>query len=189
MAITTLLLSDTFDDIVTKVNQISSDLGDEAGLTTPETTDLVSAINEINTRLSAIDTNAEIAAVVETFFTGDKLDVSGIVADSANIDSANISLLSGSGITYDSGRFDMLYSEGGNVNADSAYINNIATDNLLGDSARFTTEISSPAIRPSSIIMDGLTQRHFKVLNIKDSTGSVILAGHLISTSNFQSTP
>ena len=75
MAVTTINLSDPISTLVTKTNTISSDLGDKATLNTTATTDLVTAINEINTKVVAIDTDAEIGAKVEAFFAGNQLDV------------------------------------------------------------------------------------------------------------------
>mgnify|MGYP001461576358 FL=1 len=53
MAVTTVNLSDTISQWVTKTNTISSDLGDKALLGTPVKTDVVAAINSIKTRDSA----------------------------------------------------------------------------------------------------------------------------------------
>ena len=95
MAVTVVNLSDPISTLVTKTNTIASDLGDKASLGTSTKTNLVAAINEINTKVLGIDTEAEIAAQVETFFNtqGNVLDVRGFHADSANIDSATITNL------------------------------------------------------------------------------------------------
>ena len=95
MAVTVVNLSDPISTLVTKTNTIASDLGDKASLGTSTKTNLVAAINEINTKVLGIDTEAEIAAQVETFFNtqGNVLDVRGFHADSANIDSATITTL------------------------------------------------------------------------------------------------
>ena len=95
MAVTVVNLSDPISTLVTKTNTIASDLGDKASLGTSTKTNLVAAINEINTKVLGIDTKAEIAAQVETFCNtqGNVLDVRGFHADSANIDSATITNL------------------------------------------------------------------------------------------------
>ncbi len=47
MAVTTVNLSDTISQWVTKTNTISTNLGDKSLLATPVTTDIVSGINSI----------------------------------------------------------------------------------------------------------------------------------------------
>ena len=162
MAVTTINLSDPISTLVTKTNTISTDLGDKATLNTTATTDLVTAINEINTKVVAIDTDAEIGAKVEAFFAGSQLDVGGINADSADFDSASVTTLSVSGINADSAEID------------SATITTLTSTNATIDSAQFT-----------NINLDGIGNvGHLKSLQIKNSSGTVVLAGYLLSTSN-----
>ena len=101
MAVTVVNLSDPISTLVTKTNTIASDLGDKASLGTSTKTNLVAAINEINTKVLGIDTDAEIAAQVETFFNtqGNVLDVRGFHADSANVDSATFTNITVNGGT------------------------------------------------------------------------------------------
>lgn len=156
MAVTTINLSDPISTLVTKTNTISADLGDRATLNTTATTDLVTAINEINTKVVAIDTDAEIGAKVEAFFAGSQLDVGGINADSADFDSATITTL-----TSTTGTITTLTS----------------TDATI-DSAQFT-----------NISLDGINNiSDLKPLQIKNSSGTVVLAGYLLSTSNTDGT-
>ena len=153
MAVTVVNLSDPISTLVTKTNTIASDLGDRASLGTSTKTNLVAAINEINTKVIAIDTEAEIAAQVETFFNtqGNVLDVRGFHADSANIDSATITNLTSV-----------------NFNATKLTI----------DSAEFST-----------IKLDGAgSLSHLKSLAIKNSAGTTVLAGYILSTSNTDGT-
>lgn len=153
MAVTVVNLSDPISTLVTKTNTIASDLGDKASLGTSTKTNLVAAINEINTKVIAIDTEAEIAAQVETFFNtqGNVLDVRGFHADSANIDSATITNLTS--------------------------VNFNATK-LVIDSAEFST-----------IKLDGAgSLSHLKSLAIKNSAGTTVLAGYILSTSNTDGT-
>ena len=153
MAVTVVNLSDPISTLVTKTNTIASDLGDKASLGTSTKTNLVAAINEINTKVIAIDTEAEIAAQVETFFNtqGNVLDVRGFHADSANIDSATITNLTSV-----------------NFNATKLTI----------DSAEFST-----------IKLDGAgSLSHLKSLAIKNSAGTTVLAGYILSTSNTDGT-
>jgi hypothetical protein len=157
MAVTVINLSDPISTLVTKSNTIASDLGDRATLGTTTTSSLVAAINEINTKVVAIDTGAEIAAQVETFFnsSGNVLDVHGFHADSANMDSATIT----------------------NLASTNTVITNLTSTNVTIDSAEFTT-----------IKLDSILFQHAKPLSIKDSTGTVVLAGYLLSTSNTDGT-
>tara|TARA_B100000424_G_C22935748_1_gene497949 strand:+ start:457 stop:921 length:465 start_codon:yes stop_codon:yes gene_type:complete len=153
MAVTVVNLSDPISTLVTKTNTIASDLGDKASLGTSTKTNLVAAINEINTKVLGIDTEAEIAAQVETFFNtqGNVLDVRGFHADSANIDSATITNLTSV-----------------NFNASK----------LVIDSAEFST-----------IKLDGAgSLSHLKSLAIKNSAGTTVLAGYILSTSNTDGT-
>ena len=153
MAVTVVNLSDPISTLVTKTNTIASDLGDKASLGTSTKTNLVAAINEINTTLATIDTEAEIAAKVETFFNtqGNVLDVRGFHADSANMDSATITNLTS--------------------------VNFNATK-LVIDSAEFST-----------IKLDGAgSLSHLKSLAIKNSAGTTVLAGYILSTSNTDGT-
>lgn len=153
MAVTVVNLSDPISTLVTKTNTIASDLGDKASLGTSTKTNLVAAINEINTKVLGIDTEAEIAAQVETFFNtqGNVLDVRGFHADSANIDSATITNLTSV-----------------NFNATKLTI----------DSAEFST-----------IKLDGAgSLSHLKSLAIKNSAGTTVLAGYILSTSNTDGT-
>ena len=153
MAVTVVNLSDPISTLVTKTNTIASDLGDKASLGTSTKTNLVEAINEINTKVLGIDTEAEIAAKVETFINtqGNVLDVRGFHADSANIDSATITTLTSV-----------------NFNASK----------LVIDSAEFST-----------IKLDGAgSLSHLKSLAIKNSAGTTVLAGYILSTSNTDGT-
>jgi hypothetical protein len=158
MAITVINLSDPISTLVTKTNTISSDMGDKASLATTDTTNLVAAINEINTKIADIDTAAEIAAKVEQYFDteGHVLDVRGFHADSANVDSATITTLT---------------APTGTISTLTAGITTI-------DSAEITT-----------LRMDGAgSLQHLKPLQIKNSAGTVVLAGYILSTSNTDGT-
>lgn len=63
MAKTVINLSDTFAQLVAKSNTISNGLGDVAVLTTGDS-NVVDAINSLDTRLSAFDDSAEIRALI-----------------------------------------------------------------------------------------------------------------------------
>ena len=172
MAVTTINLSDPISTLVTKTNTISTDLGDKATLNTTATTDLVTAINEINTKVVAIDTDAEIGAKVEAFFAGSQLDVGGINADSADFDSASVTTLSVGGINADSAEIDSATIT--TLTSTTGTIATLTSTNATIDSAQFT-----------NINLDGIGNvGHLKSLQIKNSSGTVVLAGYLLSTSN-----
>lgn len=110
MAVTTINLSDPVSTLVTKTNTISADLGDKATLTTAVTTDLVSALNNHETRLAAIDDATEIRALISVSSSDGLLsynNTSGVITfgnvrDRFSKDSAG-------GILYDSanGQFSL----------------------------------------------------------------------------------
>ena len=165
MALTPILLSDAVSTLVTKTNAIITDVGNKDNLTTTAKSDLVVAINEINTKVVGIDTEAEIAAQVETFFNtqGNVLDVRGFHADSANIDSATITTLTSTTGTFNNLRSNLTLTAHGKSTIDSAEITTLRMDGAGG-------------------------LQHLKPLQIKNSAGTVILAGYILSTSNTSGT-
>jgi hypothetical protein len=167
---TTINLSDPISSLVTKTNTLITEVGDKTSLNTTDTTDIVTAINEINTKVVAIDTDAEIGAKVEAYFAGHQLDVGGINADSADIDSATITTL-----TSTTGTITTLTST--NATIDSAVITDISGSSINYDSATFNT-----------LNMEAVALDNIKPLQIKNSAGSVVLAGYLLSTSNTDGT-
>ena len=74
MAVTQINLSDAVTTLVTKTNTISSDLGDKALLSTADKTNLVAAINEINTQVGKVD-----SADVINLITANALDSSEVI--------------------------------------------------------------------------------------------------------------
>lgn len=132
MAITTINLSDPISTLVSKTNTISTNLGDIGALTTPTTSSLVAALNEVNARLNAVDDAAELATQVESEFANTVFTAGGLSADSANIDSATVNILRTGQITWDS---------------------------------------------------DSIQLAHLKPLEILSSSGTVLKAGYLLSTS------
>ena len=197
MAVTTINLSDPISTLVTKTNTISTDLGDKATLNTTATTDLVTAINEINTKVVAIDTDAEIGAKVEAFFAGNQLDVGGINADSADFDSATITTLTsttGTITTLTSTNGTIANATLGQVTADSASIlSGVAT---LASAAITNATLTSATITNATLTtaeittlnMESVDLDNIKPLQIYNSAGSVVLAGYLLSTSNTDGT-
>lgn len=186
---TQINLSDPISSLVTKTNTLITEVGDKTSLNTTDTTDLVAAINEINTKVVAIDTDAEIGAKVEAYFAGHQLDVGGINADSADIDSATITTLTSTNGTITNGT--ITNATLGQVTADSASIlAGVATlTSATITSGTITTLTSTDATIDSAqftnIHLDGIGNiGHLKSLQIKNSSGTVLLAGYLLSTSN-----
>ena len=172
---TTINLSDPISTVVTKTNTLITEVGDKATLNTATTTNLVAAINEINTKVVAIDTDAEIGAKVEAFFAGSQLDVGGINADSADFDSATITTLKSTNGTITNGTITTLTNT--NAAIDSAVITDISGSSINYDSATFNT-----------LNMEAVALDNIKPLQIKNSAGTVVLAGYLLSTSNTDGT-
>lgn len=137
MAITTINLSDPISTLVSKTNTISTNLGDVGTLTTPTTSSLVAALNEVNARLNAVDDAAELATQVEAEFVNTVFTAGGLSADSANIDSATV------------------------------------------------TNLNTTSIRTATITWDSddIVLAHLKPLEILTSSGTVLKAGYLLSTS------
>ena len=161
----TTSLSDPISALVTNTNALITEVGDKGNLNTTTTSNLVAAINEINTKVVGIDTEAEMAAQVETFFNtqGNVLDVRGFHADSANIDSATITTLTSTTGTFNNLRSNLTLTAHGKSTIDSAEITTLRMDGAGG-------------------------LQHLKPLQIKNSAGTVILAGYILSTSNTSGT-
>lgn len=174
----TISLSDPISTLVTKTNTLIGEVGQKSSLTTSNTTDLVAAINEINAKIVDIDTDAEIAAKVESYFAGNQLDVGGINADSADFDSATITTLTVVNGTITNATLDQ-------VTIDSADISS-GTANF--DSANITTLSSAIATLSNATVttlnMESVALDNIKPLRVYNSAGAVILAGYLLSTSN-----
>ena len=165
MALTPILLSDAVSTLVTKTNAIITDVGNKDNLTTTAKSDLVVAINEINATLATIDTPEEIALQVETYFNtaGRTYDVTGFHADSADIDSATVTTLTSTTGTFNNLRSNVTLTAHGKSTIDSAEITTLKMDGAGG-------------------------LQHLKPLQIKNSAGTVVLAGYLLSTSNTDGT-
>src|SRR6056300_102254 len=89
-----------------------------------------------------------------------KLTGHGFHFDSADIDSASIRNLSGRSLNFDSAKF-------GKITADSAILGNVTIQNLTID---------------SSLTFDSQSFSHVFPFTIKDSVGTILLGGYLLST-------
>lgn len=163
MAVTTIALNDPVSTLVTKTNTISTDLGDAAALNT-SATNLVAAINEVNAKTNDnLNTASEIHASVRTDLqsTGNVTLGNTTAMTIVTADSAVITDISGVTSTYQTAQGNALNYTTGTI--ENANITNFNIDSLtLTDAKQFT---------------------------IKNSAGTVILGGYLLSTSNTAGTP
>lgn len=144
---TTINLSDPISTLVSKTNVLIGEVGDPTSLGTAVKTDLVSAINEINTKIVDIDTDQEISEKIETYFNSNQFDIQDMTADSASIA-------------------------------------NITTHNIHADSAEFSKirlNLNSGAGTVGNL-------GFVKPLTIKNSAGTPIFAGYIISTDSDRGT-
>ena len=169
MAVTQINLSDAVTTLVTKTNTIASDLGDKALLSTTDKTNLVAAINEINTQVGKVD-----SADVINLITANALDSSEVIqllADTtadANIYS-NFQKDSANGIGFDSsqGRF---FIPPNTINASMIELNAV-TEVKIEDNSITEAKMADEAI--SSVELKSLS-----TLLIKDSAGSTLKTIH-----------
>ena len=169
MAVTQINLSDAVTTLVTKTNTISSDLGDKALLSTADKTNLVAAINEINTQVGKVD-----SADVINLITANALDSSEVIqllADTtadANIYS-NFQKDSANGIGFDSsqGRF---FIPPNTINASMIELNAVTE-----------VKIANNSITEDKMADDAISSAELKSLStllIKDSAGSTLKTIH-----------
>tara|TARA_B100002019_G_scaffold83642_1_gene72183 strand:+ start:655 stop:1146 length:492 start_codon:yes stop_codon:yes gene_type:complete len=159
MAVTTINLSDPVTTLVTKTNTISSDLGDKASLNTTDKSNIVAAINEINTQIGKVD-----SADVINLIQANALDSSEVLA-LIQADSGETSIMS-------------------NFQKDSA--NAIGFDSSQGRFFVPPNTINTSMIEPISITEakiadDAVGSGQLKSLStllIKDSAGSTVKTVH-----------
>lgn len=159
MAVTEILLSDPVTTLVTKTNTIASDLGDKTALTTTNKSNLVAALNEINTQVNKVDS----------------ADVISLIQANA-IDSAEVLAL----IRADSGETSIM----SNFQKDSA--NGIGFDSSQGRFFIPSNTINTSMIEPNAITEvkmadDAISSVELKSLStllIKDSSGSTLKTIH-----------
>lgn len=159
MAVTTINLSDPVTTLVTKTNTISSDLGDKASLNTTDKSNIVAAINEINTQIGKVDS----------------ADVINLIQANA-LDSSEVLAL----IQRDSGEASIM----SNFQKDSA--NAIGFDSSQGRFFVPPNTINTSMIEPISITEakiadDAVGSGQLKSLStllIKDSAGSTVKTVH-----------
>ena len=173
-AATVINLSDPVSTLVTKTNQISTHVGDKSGLTTSATTDLVAAINEVHSLTNAninevseitnevrtdLQNTGDITLGGRTTFTGGTNP--GILADSADIQK---------------------------LSSDSAILTGLSGTTMAYTTGGFGT-LTTATANVTTLAIDGRNLTDAKLFQIKNSAGSVILAGYLMSTSDTPGTP
>ena len=169
MAVTQINLSDPVTTLVTKTNTIASDLGDKALLSTTDKTNLVAAINEINTQVGKVD-SADVINLIQANAL-DSSEVIQLLADTtadANIYS-NFQKDSANGIGFDSsqGRF---FIPPNTINASMIELNAV-TEVKIENNSITEAKMADDAI--SSVELKSLS-----TLLIKDSAGSTLKTIH-----------
>ena len=185
---TEINLSDTISTLVTGVNTIADDLGNVDNLATGDS-NVVASINAVRVTALQFADSADVITTVRTNFenVGDvamrgaltgltSLTTDGIIVDSAT-GVSSIKADTTNGLTIDSATINGL-------KGDSAQFMTLTADNLTANS--FTT--GSAGLGSGTLTLDGVTVGHLKPLNIKNSSGTNILAGYLLSTSNTDGT-
>ena len=179
---TEINLSDTISTLVTGVNTIADDLGNVDNLATGDS-NVVASINAVRLTAQSFSDSSDVITTVRNNFQtvggvtiGNTLTTTGIITDSAS-GITSIKADTTNGLTIDSATINGL-------KGDSAQFMTLTADNLTANS--FTT--GSAGLGSGTLTLDGVTVGHLKPLNIKNSSGTTILAGYLLSTSNTDGT-
>ena len=163
---TEINLSDTISTLVTGVNTIADDLGNVDNLASGDS-NLVASINAVRTQALLFSDSSDVITVIRNDFQ--------------NVGNVTI----GNVLTIDSANISFLNATDGNVKFDSAHITSLTANSATIGSAGVS---ASGNITTTGIVMDGVTATDLKPLRIKNSSGTTILAGYLLSTSNTDGT-
>ena len=169
MAVTQINLSDAVTTLVTKTNTISSDLGDKALLSTTDKSNLVAAINEINTQVGKVD-SADVINLIQANAMDSSEVLALIRADSGETSiMSNFQKDSANGIGFDSsqGRF---FIPPNTINASMIELNAV-TEVKIANNSITEDKMADDAI--SSVELKSLS-----TLLIKDSAGSTLKTIH-----------
>ena len=165
MAVTQINLSDAVTTLVTKKNTISSHLGDKAVLSTIDKSNLVAAINEINTQVNKVD-SADVITLIQAnaVDSSDVITLLGRDSAQANIMS-NFQKDSANGIGFDSsqGRF---FIPPNTINA-----------SMMKQNAITELKIANNSITEDKMADDAISSTELKnvvTLNIIDASGSTV---------------
>jgi len=200
---TEINLSDTISTLVTGVNTIADDLGNVDNLASGDS-NVVASINAVrDTALQFADSSDVITVIRNNFQNVGNVTIGNdvtigknLTVDSADIDSAVITTLHSNVITANtltsSGTITSgtLNTSAGNVKFDSAHITTLTSNSFTANSATIGSAgvSASGNITTTGIVMDGVTATDLKPFRIKNSSGTTILAGYLLSTSNTDGT-
>ena len=168
MAVIQINLSDPVTTLVTKTNTIASDMGDAATLTTTAT-NLVAAINEINTQVNKVD-SADVINLIRANAVDSSEVVTLLASDSAQANIlSNFQKDSANGIGFDSsqGRF---FIPPNTINASMIELNAV-TEVQIANNSITEDKMADDAI--SSVELKSLS-----TLLIKDSAGSTLKTIH-----------
>lgn len=166
-------------------------------------------VDSINTLLST--GNLRLSNIIADSGTFRIIRAGMLVADSATIDSANIHNLSVTGVLdVESGEFDRItvnrihVDNGASLIIDSAIVNtlhakfittdsatitNVVSKNIVADSATIDSAFIDHLIVGQTLTFDNVEFRNSKLLTIKNETGTVVLSGYFLSTTNVAGTP
>ena len=186
MAVTVINLSDPVSTFVTKTNTVSSDVGDKAALTTTAKSNLVVAINEINTQLDKVD-SADVVQLIKASLQKDSAN--GIGFDSAQgrffipnntIDSNMIESLTirTKHLTNDLINADKIAD---NVINSEHFADGSIDSEHLASLVISTGKIQADAVTEAKIGDDAVSSVQLKTLStllIKDSAGSTLKTIH-----------
>ena len=194
---TEINLSDTISTLVTGVNTIADDLGNVDNLASGDS-NVVASINAVRTQALLFSDSSDVITVIRNNFQnvgnvtiGNDVTISkNLTVDSADIDSAVITTLHSNVITANTITSGTLNTSAGNVKFDSAHITTLTSNSLTANSATIGSAgvSASGNITTTGIVMDGATVTDLKPFRIKNSSGTTILAGYLLSTSNTDGT-
>ena len=168
MAVIQINLSDPVTTLVTKTNTIASDMGDAATLSTTAT-NLVAAINEINTQVNKVD-SADVINLIRANAVDSSEVVTLLASDSAQANIlSNFQKDSANGIGFDSsqGRF---FIPPNTINASMIELNAV-TEVKIANNSITEDKMADDAI--SSVELKSLS-----TLLIKDSAGSTLKTIH-----------
>ena len=179
MAATEILLSDPVTTLVTKTNTISSDLGDKATLTTTDKSNLVAALNEINTQLNKVD-SADVISLIQANAMDSAEVLALIRADSGETSiMSNFQKDSANGIGFDSsqGRFFIP----SNVITTAMIKPDAINSEHYVDGSIDTAHIADDQVTEAKMADDAIGSAQLKTLStllIKDATGSTLKTIH-----------
>ncbi len=168
MAVIQINLSDPVTTLVTKTNTIASDMGDAATLSTTAT-NLVAAINEINTQVNKVD-SADVINLIRANAVDSGEVVTLLASDSAQANIlSNFQKDSANGIGLDSsqGRF---FIPPNTINSSMIELNAVTE-----------VQIANNSITEDKMADDAISSAELKSLStllIKDSAGSTLKTIH-----------